>query len=67
MTLRYSLLTLKDKREKLRGKLNDIDESVYENRHPKENIERLRTKIKNDISDIDYSIEILEEHHMNYE
>jgi protein involved in temperature-dependent protein secretion len=59
MSAEYSIQVLKDQRNKLDDKLNEISEGAY-NKYPQENIKRLKTNLIQKLHDLQFAIEALE-------
>jgi hypothetical protein len=59
MNTEYTLFILKSNKENLLERLANLDKELT-GRHSKENIAKLKTKIKHDLGSLDFSIEVLE-------
>jgi hypothetical protein len=59
MVVDYSIRVLKEQRTKLQDKLFEIADGQYD-KHPKENIKKLKTDITHKLKDIEFAIEVLE-------
>lgn len=58
MVVDYSIRVLKEQRTKLQDKLFEIADGQYD-KHPKENIEKLKTDIIHQLKDIEFAIKVL--------
>lgn len=61
MVVDYSIKVLKEQRTKLQDKLFEIADGKYD-KHPKENIKKLKADITHKLKDIESAIEVLKKH-----